>query len=245
MSITDFENHPGEIEEKILIVVGDVHGDYDQLIIPYNLYKKCKNAKLIYLGDFCSYSPDNEKVYQHIVSTFDNPNIIYIRGNHESRNYDRNEYFYKYKALNFRNAYAVDEDLNEVDQLKDAKYLFTHAEFVCNTPNEFETVTSINQIPVEECNDFIYRYEHIYGEEKMKFPFQNVFGHLHAYELSDETMQKFMNNEIRRLCIDIDSSFVFNNGAKSNICFLILKKDGFEVYRKTIVHQPKKQLLPY
>ena len=241
--VADFEtNQIKDIDEKILIVVGDVHGDYDQLIKPYNFYKCCTNAKLIYIGDYCSNSPDNEKVYQHIVSTLDDPNIIYIRGNHEAKNYDRNGYYYKYKVLNFKNAFAVDADFNEINELKDAKYLFTHAEFVCKTPNEFETVSSINNIPVEEVNDFIYRYENISSEGKMKYPFQNIFGHHHAYELSNETMERFMNNEIRRLCIDVDSSFVFNYGTKSNICFLILKKDGFEVYCKTIIHKEKKKL---
>ena len=244
-SVLDFETNPRQIDEKLLIVVGDIHGDYDQLRIPYQLYKQCTNAKLIYIGDYCSYSPDNEKVYEHIASTIDDPNIIYLRGNHESRNYDRNEYFYKYKVMKLPNAYAVDAELNEVDKLQDAKYLFTHAEFTPNFPGEFESVSTINQIPVEKCDEFIYRYEHVSPDHRIDLPFQNVFGHCHAYELPDEVVSAFMKGEIRKLCIDIDSSFVFNYGSKSNICFLVMKKDGAEVYRRTIVHSEKKKLLPH
>ena len=117
MSVLDFETNPRQITEKLLIVVGDVHGDIDQLMIPYQLFKQCTNAKLIYIGDYSSNSPDNDRVYEQIFNTINDPNIIYIRGNHESRNFDRNEIYYKYKVLNFRNAYAVDSNLNEVDNL--------------------------------------------------------------------------------------------------------------------------------
>lgn len=239
-SVLDFETNPREIDEKILIVVGDVHGDIDQLMIPYQLYTHCKNAKLIYIGDYCSTSPENELVYNQIVKTIDDPNIIYLRGNHESRNFDRNEMYYKYKVLKFRNAYAVDSNLDEVNELDKAKYLFTHAEFTPFKENEFKTVSEINEIPVESANDFIYRYEKADPDNKIKNSFQNIFGHHHCYDLTDETMNLFMNNEIRRLCIDIDSSYVFHYGSTSVVCFLILKKDSYEIYKKTIRHDPKK-----
>lgn len=241
-SVLDFETNPHQIDEKLLIVVGDVHGDIDQLMIPFNLYKQCTNAKLIYIGDYCSTSPDNNRVYDHIVSTMNDPNIVYIRGNHESRNFDRSEFYYKYKVLNFCNAYAVDSDLNEVNELNKAKYLFTHAEFSPSSPDEFKTVSEINSIPFESVKDFIYRYEKVDENNKIRNSFQNIFGHHHCYDLSDETMNKFMKNEIRRLCIDVDSSYVFHNGRTSNVCFLILKENSFEIYKKSIRHEPKKNI---
>ena len=240
MSVLDFETNPRQITEKLLIVVGDVHGDIDQLMIPYQLFKQCTNAKLIYIGDYSSNSPDNDRVYEQIFNTINDPNIIYIRGNHESRNFDRNEIYYKYKVLNFRNAYAVDSNLNEVDNLSEAKYLFTHAEYAPLKQDEFKTVSELNSIPFESVNDFIYRYEKQDENNKIKNSFQNIFGHHHCYDLSDETMNKFMNSEIRRLCIDIDSSYVFHYGRTSNVCFLILKQDSFEIYKKSIRHEPKK-----
>lgn len=231
---------PTDPYAKQLIIVGDVHGDLNQLIIPYEYFQKCKNAKLIYIGDYCSNSSENQMIYDHIVKTLNDPNIIYLRGNHESRNFDRNEFYYKYKVLNFKNAFAVDHNLDEVDELSKAKYLFTHAEYAPQSENEFSTVAQINQIPIESTNDFIYRYEKQDEEKKIQNHFQNVFGHHHAYDLTNETMDLFMNHEINRLCIDIDSSYMFRNGKTSNICFLVLKTDSYQVYKKDITYDPKK-----
>ncbi|OHS96324.1 hypothetical protein TRFO_09950 [Tritrichomonas foetus] len=248
MSLYEASLEQKTIDEKLLIVVGDVHGDYDQLITPYNFYKCCTNAKLIYIGDYCSYSPDNNLVYDHVVSTMNDPNIIYIRGNHEGRNYDRNEYFYKYKVLDYKNAFAVDENLDPVNEWDKVKYLFTHAEF-CPKPGEFPTVSDVDKVPVDEIDQFIYRYEKLSPEEEEEVksikPYQNIFGHLHAYDLANETMDKFMQGQIKNLCIDIDSSFIYNNGCTTNVCFLILKKSdpGYEVVKKKIRHDPKKKPL--
>ena len=118
--------------------------------------------------------------------------------------------------------------------------MFTNAEYAPLKQDEYKTVSELNSIPFESVNDFIYRYEKQDENNKIKNSFQNIFGHHHCYDLSDETMNKFMNNEIRRLCIDIDSSYVFHYGRTSNVCFLILKQDSFEIYKKSIRHEPKK-----
>lgn len=228
-------------EEKILIIVGDIHGDYNQLMAPYQYHKKCPNSKLIYIGDYCSASAENDKIFEQVASTLDDPNIIYIRGNHESRNFDRVEAFYKYKTLNFVNGFAVNADLDSVDDLNEAKYLFTHAEF---SRDDISTVHEINEIPIEATNDFIYYYEKNKIKLGEKYHFQNVFGHHHAYELSKETMNEFMAGNITKLCIDIDSSFMFHNGSFSNLCFLVLKKDGFEIFNKELRYDPRKEVKP-
>lgn len=224
-------------EEKILIIVGDVHGDYNQLMVPYKFHKLCPNSKLIYIGDYCSASTDNYAIYEHIMATIDDPNIIYIRGNHESRNFDRVDSFYKYKVVNFVNGYAVNSELESVDELSEAKYLFTHAEFA---RDDIERVSQMNEIPVENTNDFIYHYEKNKFHFANKYNFQNIFGHHHAYDLGDETMDEFMKGNITKLCIDIDSSYMFHNGSFSSVCFLVLKKDGYKVFKKEVRYDPRK-----
>lgn len=74
------------------------------------------------------------------MKTLEESNIIYLRGNNESRNFDISEKCHKYKVLNLMNAFDVDYKLNEVNDLSRAKCLFSDAEFARNAEYELETV---------------------------------------------------------------------------------------------------------
>lgn len=74
------------------------------------------------------------------MKTFEESNIIYLRGSNESGNFDISEKCHKSKVLDLVNAFDVDYKLDEVNDLSQAKCLFTDAEFARSTEYDLETV---------------------------------------------------------------------------------------------------------
>lgn len=80
----DKNKGPHEAEKyKRILAVGDIHGNFSKLI---NVLKKVKlnsNDFLIFLGDYTDRGTENKKVIQFVLELYDQPNIMFLLGNHD------------------------------------------------------------------------------------------------------------------------------------------------------------------
>ena len=68
---------------KRILAIGDIHGNFSKLI---NVLKKAQltsNDFLIFLGDYTDRGNENKKVMQFVLNLYDQPNIVFLLGNHD------------------------------------------------------------------------------------------------------------------------------------------------------------------
>ncbi len=68
------------------LVIGDIHGNYKELMEVLELSGYEDSDRLISLGDFIDYGPQSKEVVEFLCTAQkNNPNNVYIRGNHENQ----------------------------------------------------------------------------------------------------------------------------------------------------------------
>lgn len=234
-------------KEDRIIVVGDIHGDLNQLIYPLiyfmKNFKKCK--KIIYLGDYIDRGESNVYIYEIInilINTHELKNkIIFLRGNHES--YDSGVYDYMninvdelnesnsfIKTFMFDKFYNLDLDIIHYDEEK--QILFSHSPISRN----FNDVIKLN----DKKNDKDVIIENTYTNERenKNMTYRNIHGHDHTMS-SNIDIKKFMNGDKKMISIDGDASYgirLVQNAYKktsrwtenisSNVKYLIIHDDN-------------------
>ncbi|PJZ54307.1 metallophosphoesterase [Leptospira adleri] len=68
------------------IVIGDIHGCFEELILLLKEVGYSKEDRIISVGDIVDRGPDSVKVYQFFK---ENPKHIVVRGNHENKHYNQ------------------------------------------------------------------------------------------------------------------------------------------------------------
>ncbi|MBR1647651.1 MAG: serine/threonine protein phosphatase [Selenomonadaceae bacterium] len=75
-------NYNADDYERIL-VVGDIHGEFERLMSLYEKLNVTDRDLLIFLGDYVDRGPENVKVLKWIMRESQKPNVIALCGNHE------------------------------------------------------------------------------------------------------------------------------------------------------------------
>ena len=200
---------------KAIIVVGDVHGDLNQLMYPLLEFLKNedKYKKLIYLGDYIDRGESNLYIYGIIKFIRGLPKykdkIIFLRGNHET--YDSSiRSFYEDEQKNntwdnksnktfvFNTIFKQDFDIVHYDQ--DLKIVFSHSPMT----KSLDEVLAMNTTK----HDYNANIENTFTEEKRNanINYKNIHGHIHRLS-NDETIDKFFRDETKTIAIDGDASY--------------------------------------
>jgi serine/threonine protein phosphatase 1 len=105
------------------LVIGDVHGQYGELLRVLELSKYRDSDKLIFLGDYINRGSRSREVMDLLIDLKNNPDNILLRGNHEEMilKLVEGEYGYMYMWLEYGGgreclrSYGVDPDSFQFD----------------------------------------------------------------------------------------------------------------------------------
>ena len=232
--------------DKPLIVVGDIHGDLNQFMIPLMEYLKNENKyrKLIYLGDYIDRGESNLYVYAIIKFikslSYYNDKIIFLKGNHEC--YDTTVRCF-YNGIGNTNKYdnmfitsfvyglihEIDFDIVYYDTK--LNILFSHSPI--SRPLAEALAMNITKHDEEENVKNTFTDD----KENSKMEYKNIHGHDHTMS-NIKTFDNFFNNECKMISIDCDASygiqlvnnFLVNKTNKkkivSHVKYLIISGDG-------------------
>ena len=191
-----------------VVVVGDVHGDLNQLLYPlfhfFENYDKCK--KIVFLGDYIDRGESTVFIYEIIKSILSCPEmrekVIFLRGNHES--YEGSVYDYMntniavssntkamIKSFMLEKVMKLDLKLTHYDD--EANILYSHAplnrglDYILSCKDSQELTYTSDR----ETNSMTYR---------------NIHGHDHKFS-SKEQFDKFMRGERKMVSLDCDASY--------------------------------------
>ena len=66
-----------------VMVIGDIHGQYDKLLRALDASNYAEDDQLIFLGDYIDRGPDSQRVLDFMLQLKSIPANIFLRGNHE------------------------------------------------------------------------------------------------------------------------------------------------------------------
>lgn len=216
------------------IVVGDIHGCYNELrdlilsLKKEGVYNK-DTDKLIFLGDYIDRGEDSKKVIEFIRNLQENnDNVIALMGNHEDMllNYyygiDNNWTFNGHReTLNSYGGFSkqLENDVRWIKNLplyyEDEHFIYVHAGVNVDKPITQQDRFTLLWIR----DDFVYN--------EKKYDKRVIFGHTPTLFLSEgcKPVQTFANN------IDIDTGCVFG-GALTALVIEDEEVIGFHQIRK-------------
>lgn len=227
---------------KPLIVVGDVHGDLNQLMYPLVdfLTHEDDYKKLIYLGDYIDRGESNLYIYGVIRFIMSMPKyqdkIIFLSGNHEQYPTAIYDYFNdntRTKKFNSTFAYNSINNINFdiVHYDTDLNIVFSHSPL----SRPLADVLAMNKNKRNEDENIKNTFTD--DKENSKMEYKNIHGHIHRLS-SGGIIDNFFNGEGKMISIDGDSSYgiqlVINfmsdkrNKRKltSRVKYLIISGDG-------------------
>ena len=240
-----------------VIVVGDVHGDLNQLIYPLLYFMrnidKCK--KIIYLGDYIDRGDSTVFIYEIIKSLLEckemKDRIVFLKGNHEV--FEGSVYDYMstdVEELNktestiksFMLDKFMDLKLNIVHYDKESNILYSHAPLSRNLEAILQQKDNLDLTFSED-------------RENSSMTYRNIHGHIHKFS-SDEDISRFMSGEKKMISLDGDASYgirMITNSYKktnrwieyvcSNVKYLIMYDNGkFEVKDDVINYHSERDL---
>ena len=219
-----------EISTNRVIVVGDVHGDLNQLLYPlFDLWSNYSNTDyLIYLGDYIDRGEGSCYIYEIIrwlIVDVRDPKIVFLRGNHEdapvsaAADYIGNMNGYLKPSL-FLAGFKI---LNLPYHFEIGDIIFDHID-VFNTLNNMTSYIKSGGNPEVVMRDPFYGF--VVGIDANKYRLC-IHGHDHRPtdpSFIDKIFQE--RQKENRLCasISIDNDASYGIGLAINYCDLSLKK---------------------
>lgn len=222
-----------------VVVVGDVHGDLNQLIYPLLYFMKNKCKKIIYLGDYIDRGESTVYIYEIIRGILEcremKDKIIFLRGNHET--YDGSVYDYmstNTDVLNTTKSYIKSFMFGKFNKLglnvsyydEESNILYSHSPLNRN----LKGLVGNNNDELTFTDD----------KERVSMTYRNIHGHDHKIS-SLEDIDKFMRGEKKMISLDGDASYgicVLKNAykrtdrwtelVKSSVKYLVMCEDGGE-----------------
>lgn len=207
-----------------IIVVGDIHGDLNQLLYPLKEYLDNKdNTKIVFLGDYIDRGDSNVYICAIIKYIIEHPskfpNCIFIRGNHEESKFST----YDNIATNTDRSittftYDLIHELPLHTTHYDEKYnvLFSHSKL----QRSLDEISRINKL--KNC------YEYCITEDPdSDVSYTNIHGHDHKGDLS--TMRSF--SKTNAISMDVDASYAFREILEeptiyTNLTYMVITNVG-------------------
>lgn len=218
------------------IIVGDVHGDLNQLLYPLiEYFKSPLDTRIIYLGDYFDRGDSDVYIYEILKLILDRKkekrpnfqNIILLRGNHECYD-DGTPDIPGYLANNARGcivSFIASSAMHNLELPlfyydKDMNVLFSHSAY------SGRSLQSILNEEQKFFDDFSYGATMTFTSDRPldvlpDFGFYNVHGHDHKAS-SETRIKKFFSNnkgDITMISLDNDASYGFRTFG--NIALLI------------------------
>ena len=202
-----------------IIVVGDVHGDLNQLLYPLIEFfraereetdDKNKYRKLIYLGDYIDRGESNVFIWLVIrwVMSLEayKDRIVFLRGNHEC--YCETVFDYYGESVNSKR-FTVSLVFDEMNSIpfkivhydEKTNILFSHSPL----SRPLKDALKLNDVPLSSPKNGDNTYTN--DAEHAKMEYKNIHGHIHRMS-KNEVLEKFFRGE------GLDLSPLFNCFAK-------------------------------
>ena len=232
------------------IVVGDVHGDLNQLVYPLTIFLNHTDhfSYIVYLGDYLDRGESSVYIFELINAIVKVPSlrnrIIFLRGNHESYSGATYDYIHPnatsdgvqlmMESLMFDAFEGLNLDITFHDP--GHNILFSHCSL---TDRRFDNILNFNSIAKSmpsRAAQFTYSNIDDTPLQTEHRLFRNIHGHSHRLS-SEAEMNSFFgpDNTIDRICIDNDASYgfrVINNVFEyardplvSRVSFLVIERD--------------------
>ena len=192
---------------KGIIVVGDIHGDLNQFLLPLIEFRSNpkKYSKIIYVGDYLDRGNSDVYIYE-LIKILGGSNVIFLRGNHEFfpcitdyiSKFDGRKVMYSFMLKLYK---KLDLPMTHIEKIQNSgeynnTVVFSHSYL---RHYSLKTVKQINDL-TNDWTKFAYsQCKKKYKEKHDLKEFMNIFGHEH--EFIDEWKSK------RSICIDFDSSY--------------------------------------
>ena len=202
-----------------VIAISDIHGEYDKLKSLWDKLQVTPQDRVIFLGDYIDRGTQTTQVMQFVLSLKDQPNITFLRGNHEQMMlefyHDNNDDWLHNGAKTTLTSFKENNDLaldfisfcktlNFYTRLKinDSFYVFCHAGIDPQLPFEEQDAQAL--IWIRE--DFYDFYEgkdfYVVGHTPTIYLDETSPSHFCYNAVNDLYVPKFFNNIY---CIDTGS----------------------------------------
>ena len=239
------------------IVVGDIHGDLNQLMYPLIEFLKNERQydRIVFLGDYIDRGESNLYTYgivKFIMSINEYKNkVIFLRGNHECyptavRDYYDNNWNTKNWDKRFITSFVYnsihDEEFNIVDYDSKLGIVFSHSELT----RPLSQVLKMNEDKKNESANIANTYtDDVYDNEvAARMEYKNIHGHIHKMSTEKE-LDSFFKGNRKVISIDGDASYgitLVNNFQVSkqkelisNVRYLVIKSENeYEVIKKFV-----------
>lgn len=164
MDVLILEPNIRRIESNV-IVVGDIHGQFSDLLYIFDTYGVPENTKYIFLGDFVDRGENSLEciLYLLIYKVLYPNNVTLLRGNHEQRQINKVYGFYDEVILRYSNSNVWNIINNVFDYLNlgciiDGRYLCVHGGISPRvTLNRLERINRFEKISEQSIiNDVIW-----------------------------------------------------------------------------------------
>ena len=233
------------------IVVGDIHGDLNQLIYPLSEFlSNPARYKLVLLGDYIDRGESNVYIYEIVSRIAKHPNVHALTGNHEMYDKGTIDYF-AYRTVgsarcnSFIKTYVYDLfarlnlDITYYD--RQTGILYSHSPL--NRP-----LKMIERLP--RSIDSVFTYD----TDSKNMEYKNIHGHDHKKSPNSDIHKFFTTKEVNMISIDNDASYgtemltnIFtagNNdwtkGVGSKVLYLVIPDDDISKYRAVSKRVPYK-----
>lgn len=221
------------------IIVGDVHGDLNQFVIPLMEYLKRKangeSVKIIYVGDYIDRGTSDAYIVSIMNAFNDDPNVIFIRGNHEAyiggtldKTHQRDAMGRPFIVHNYI-ADAIVNNALGTPTMKMCHYepslqtLFTHSAHARTPMSDFEV--DFESDPKKAIRLTISKDAPVRGSSLL---YRNIHGHDHRASPSQDIQDFFKDivNDTQKstmISIDNDATYACSDNNVSRVFYLVVQ----------------------
>lgn len=226
-------------DESYTIVVGDVHGDLNQLLYPLLLFLSDPNKyTIVYVGDYIDRGECNVYVYEIIRVLHKHPKVHFLFGNHEM--YDKSTLDYFAYRISKKGAYIKTFVYDMLRQLNlDVVYYDSNTKILYSHSPLNRPLSVVLKLPKTEESTYTY------DVDSPKMEYKNIHGHDHRASTNELLKKFFTTREVNMISIDNDASYGFNimqnamtmkcenmmKDARSNVYYLIIDNNDIRNYK--------------
>lgn len=217
-----------------VLVVGDIHGDLNQLMYPLIDFFNHDCKKIVFLGDYIDRGESNLYIYIIIKWLMSlkkyKDRIIFIRGNHESYRQTVFDHYRKINENKFDSTFVYDSihelKFNLVHYDEKLNILFSHSPLS-------RPIEEVMEMKDNEKDNIENTFTN--DVENKTMTYKNIHGHIH-YMSRESVIDNFFHGDGKMISIDCDASYgirlvnnylnISKSKLMSNVKYLKIINDG-------------------